>query len=59
MTQELIFWVLLFSSVGLLWVFTCAILTQDRSAHLQAKESVPENQQESDAAEGSSRRVAA
>lgn len=31
MTQELVIWVLLAGLVGLLWVLTCAILTQDRS----------------------------
>lgn len=59
MTEELIFWVLLFSMVGLVWVFTCAILTQDRSANRQRDESVTEDQQESNTAEGAPRRVAA
>jgi hypothetical protein len=59
MTQELIFWVLLFGSVALVWVFTCAILTQDRSAKRQQGESVTEDQQESNTAEGAPRRVAA
>ncbi len=59
MTQELILWVLLFGSVGLLWVFTCAILTQDRSANRQRDENVTEDQQKSNTAGNSSRRVAA
>lgn len=59
MTQELILWVLLFGSVGLLWVFTCAILTQDRSANRQRDENVTEDQQDSNTAGNSSRRVAA
>jgi hypothetical protein len=59
MTQELIFWVLLFGSVGLLWVFTCAILTQDRSTNRSRDERVTEDKQESDTAKGSRRKVAA
>lgn len=31
MTQELIIWVLLAGSVGMIWVLTCALLTQDHS----------------------------
>jgi hypothetical protein len=32
MTQELVLWALSASMVGLVWLFTCAILTKERSA---------------------------
>lgn len=32
MTPELVVWVLLAGLIGLVWVFTCTILTNDRSA---------------------------
>jgi hypothetical protein len=32
MTQELVVWTLLTSTVGLVWLLTCAILTKDSSA---------------------------
>jgi hypothetical protein len=32
MTPELVVWVLIAGLIGLVWVFTCAILTKDRPA---------------------------
>ena len=34
MTQELVLWVLIAGLIGLLWVWTCSILTKDRRRHL-------------------------
>jgi hypothetical protein len=58
MTQELIFWVLLLGSVGLVWVFTCAMLTRDRSRNRPLDESALNDQQDANT-EASPRKAAA
>jgi len=60
MTQELIFWILLVAMVGFVWIFTCAILTQGRSATPSIDEGLTQNQQEGHSESQSfSRKVAA
>ena len=60
MTIELIFWVLLVAMVGLVWIFTCAILTQDRSTTASLDEGLIHNQHEAHSeSESFSKKVAA
>lgn len=60
MTQELVLWVLLIALVGLLWVFTCAVLTKDRStARGPEHESVTPDPQKPSSSELAQRSMAA
>ena len=44
MTEKLICWVLLAAMVGYVWIFTSAILTQDRSSSLSMDEDLAHNE---------------
>jgi hypothetical protein len=56
MTQELVAWVLVAGFIGWVWVFTCAVLTEDRAATEQATD---EQEPEREPSEPAHRRAAA
>lgn len=56
MTQELVVWALIAGFIGLVWVFTCAVLTQDRAAAERAED---EQEPEREPSEPAHRRAVA
>ena len=59
MTQELVVWVLVAGLIGLIWVFTCSILTEDRR-HQESDDQTAEHSSDAQSfRKAAERRVAA